>query len=196
MTAFLIIVGIILLIVVVICFLPITVEFSYDGKFKIYVFVAGIKVYDAFHEKIEENVSEIKDYAKKRITIKSFIQISKMLLDIINRLKLKLKITNLMLDIQYGGEDAAQTAVNYGRLNAAVYTLYGAINNFCKVEKCDIKIVPTFEVKQFAIKFKVIIYGRAGNIILALLRILVYLIVNRENINDIKHTIKDGENLK
>lgn len=86
----------------------------------------------------------------------------------------------------YGGGDAAKTAVTYGELNAAVYALLGFAGNYLEIQNVGMDIRPDFENARLLVRGKIEIQGRVGNILLAFLRVLVYLYTVRDTINDIR----------
>lgn len=51
------------------------------------------------------------------------------------------------------GEDAADTAMAYGRVNAVVYTAYALALGFLRIEKPDIQIRPDFTAEEGKVDF-------------------------------------------
>lgn len=60
----------------------------------------------------------------------------------------------IRLHMVVAGEDAADTAMAYGRVNAAVYTAYAFALNFLRVEKPDIQIRPDFTSGEGRVDFE------------------------------------------
>lgn len=56
----------------------------------------------------------------------------------------KIVIQKARIHIVSAGEDAAQTAINYGRICAALYPIIGFIDNECRVKKKDIRVQADF----------------------------------------------------
>lgn len=55
-----------------------------------------------------------------------------------------LRITGLRMFIRVGCEDADDTAIRYGQINAAVYTLLGAIDSLITLRVKSVDILPDF----------------------------------------------------
>ena len=59
-------------------------------------------------------------------------------------------INRFMLSITISGNDAADTAIKYGELCAAVYPAVGIITGAAKCKKCGIDLAPDFDKKSKA----------------------------------------------
>ncbi len=93
----------------------------------------------------EEKVSKKKKLSQKISEMKDLYHIGSSLLPKLFRL---IKIKRLCLYIAVGSDDAATTAINYGRLCSVVYPLLSVIlkNNFQK--RSDIQIAPNFQLQK------------------------------------------------
>ena len=60
-----------------------------------------------------------------------------------------LKVTRLRLHLAVAGEDAAQTAIRYGQVNGAVYSLYTLARRLVRMVPPDISIRPDFLAEAF-----------------------------------------------
>lgn len=155
MVALYIILGIVLLIaVLLIC--PITVRFSYAGKFsaKIKYLFISIKIPDNSKkpkknnkENNKENKLQIKEYAKKHgtaDTVREICEIIKILYSRTMWLFKKLIFEKLFVDIKICGSNAAYTAIEYGGVCAAVYPVVSFISTNAKTDIKAVNISPDF----------------------------------------------------
>ncbi len=62
-------------------------------------------------------------------------------------------IDSISVDVAVGDEDAAQTAILFGGICAAVYTPMGMLVNNLKCKQYHINIVPNFQAKTCKIRF-------------------------------------------
>ncbi len=68
------------------------------------------------------------------------IDVIKSVLPPLRNLLKKVRITSLCVDITVAGEDAAQTALNYGKINAFFHSSLATLRNFVRVKAKRIKI--------------------------------------------------------
>lgn len=122
---------------------------------------------------------------KKKLTPGAVLEICRLAKEAIRRMKLRLRVKRLECRIVYGSADAAQTAITYGRINAAVYSLIGFAGNYLSLDNIGVDIRPDFESARFLFCGKVEIAGRVGNILLAFFNVLVYLYSVRDSIKNI-----------
>ncbi|MBO5222877.1 MAG: DUF2953 domain-containing protein [Clostridia bacterium] len=61
----------------------------------------------------------------------------------------KFGFERLILHISVGGDDAMKIAMTYGRLNAALHPILGALAAADKLDKCDVQITPDFTSEEF-----------------------------------------------
>lgn len=96
-----------------------------------------------------------------------------------------IKAEKLELDIRFGTEDAADTAVYTGALWAVAYNLLGLTARFVTVEKHSINIQPVFNDPSFSAAGDCIIRTNIANIIgaaaISATAYLRYVIKNRRN---------------
>ena len=86
---------------------------------------------------------KVKEKPKKGDISQTFflvIDVIKSVLPPLHNLLKKVRITSLTVDITVAGEDAAQTAINYGKINALFHSSFAALQNFVKVKAKRIKI--------------------------------------------------------
>lgn len=88
----------------------------------------------------------------------------------------KIYFEKLDVDITVSSDDAAQTALNFGRLNAAVYPLAGLINGHKKIKSLHIGITPDFTKTNSVYNAEAVAYIRIYNVIAAVISIIKYLL--------------------
>ena len=167
-------------------FIPISLNLKFeDSKFNSKLKFLGITLNPKMFNKkdgkgkdSEENKNEDKKEKKKPSLekIKEGINTAR---DIVKRLPYRVVVKDFHIRLTIVGEDAAQTAIEYGGACAVVFGFIGYIQNFCFMKDPDVLITPGFDEKEEQFEFSCIIYTRLGNIILALLRFLVYSIKER-----------------
>ena len=64
------------------------------------------------------------------------------------------KLYKIRLFLVVAGEDAAETAIRYGRVNAAVYGAYAAAKNFLRIGRPEIEIRPDFISGEALVDFE------------------------------------------
>lgn len=88
----------------------------------------------------------------------------------------KIYFEKLDVDITVASDDAAQTALNFGRLNAAIYPLVGLINGHKKIKSLHIRITPDFTKTNSVYNAEAVAYIRIYNVIAAVISIIKYLL--------------------
>lgn len=78
------------------------------------------------------------------------------------------RIDHLTLQMAIAGGDAAQTAIAYGKINAAVYSAYSVIEQVITLRKTDIRIVPDFLSEQSRTEISGELFFRVGTLLAAL----------------------------
>lgn len=172
MTALWIVLGIILfLVILLLC--PVHVYASFENEFSAKVRFLFIR-YKVFPlpQKAEEKAEEVEEKiekkagnaAKSRIRgiieqkgLSGFLDIIKEFASIATGTAKKLLshmvIDIISTDISVADEDAAQTAILFGGVCAAVYTPMGILVNNLKCKEYHINIVPNFQAKDCKIRF-------------------------------------------
>ena len=88
----------------------------------------------------------------------------------------KIYFEKLEVDITVASDDAAQTAQNFGRLNAAIYPLAGLINGHKRIKSLHIGITPDFTKSNSVYNAEAVSYIRIYNVIAAVISIIKYLL--------------------
>ena len=102
-------------------------------------------------------------------------------------MNLKFKPTIILnTKLEYGFDDAAFVAILYGLIHSTYSFLYLLLQNFVKVKKIDLKVIPHFEENDFNMEISSIIYTNLGKIIYMAFIILNCLISIKHNKSNIK----------
>ena len=95
---------------------------------------------------------------------------------VIEKFVAKIYFDKLEAEIRVAGDDAAQTALNFGRLNAAVYPIAGLINGHKRIKKLHIGITPDFTTTKSVYNAEAIAYIRIFDVLAAVISIIKYLL--------------------
>lgn len=204
MKVFLIILGVLILLIVLLLLLPVSLEFSYynELKYKIkigfYEILGSNKKVKTKKKSMQAKKSSSNKTTKFTINKPTVNEVYELIVDFLKNIKLKLNIIvkELTVYISCGDEDAAQTALLFGKMNAYAYTIDALIKSIVKVKNSDINISVDYNSNKIQFAGEANIFSRLGNILLALIRILVYFINNKEKINPILDYIKNKEGVK
>lgn len=204
MKVFLIILGVLILLIVLLLLLPVSLEFSYynELKYKIKIgffeILSSNKKVKTKKKSMQAKKSSSNKTTKLNINKPTVNEVYELIVDFLKNIKLKLNIIlkELTVYISCGDEDAAQTALLFGKMNAYAYTIDALIKSIVKVKNSDINISVDYNSNKIQFAGEANIFSRLGNILLALIRILVYFINNKEKINPILDYIKNKEGVK
>ena len=95
---------------------------------------------------------------------------------VIEKFVAKIYFDKLEAEIRVAGDDAAQTALNFGRLNAAIYPIAGLINGHKRIKKLHIGITPDFTTTKSVYNSEAIAYIRIFDVLAAVIAIIKYLL--------------------
>lgn len=95
---------------------------------------------------------------------------------VIEKFVAKIYFDKLEAEIRVAGDDAAQTALNFGRLNAAIYPIAGLINGHKRIKKLHIGISPDFTTTKSVYNAEAIAYIRIFDVLAAVIAIIKYLL--------------------
>lgn len=168
-----------LLLIVIVLFLPLKVRIRFDGDFFAKFSFAGIKLYEIEPEKDikkPKSADTESDRAAEKAPVKMFdklkakhgflgslkeiISFVKVLLGSLKKLLKHLKINKLKLDIKVSSDNAADTAVNYGKVCAAVYPALSAAATAVKINFKEVNISPDFDTGESDISFSAVISAK------------------------------------
>ena len=95
----------------------------------------------------------------------------------------KIKIKKAHISITAAGKDAAEAAINYGRLCAAFYPVAGIIQSFTKLKKSKMRIDCNYNTKKIMAETELIVSIRIIHIVAFALKSYVFM---RNNLPDDK----------
>lgn len=130
--------AIILSLLLILFSLSLTFRVDYSESLNVTVGIGKIR-----YTLVPSPEKKVKEKPKKgdiKETVLLVIDIIKSVLPPFYNLLKKVRITSLTVDITVAGEDAAQTAINYGKINALFHSSFAALQNFVKVKAKRIKI--------------------------------------------------------
>lgn len=175
MTAFIIILSI-LLFLVLLLLLPVSLYIGFDGDFSAKIKFAGIKVYELKPPDSEKNPEKksrdktanhqenfFEKLKKKQGFSGAVKEISAFIKALLSRLKKQMRhiaVRKLCLDIRVASPDAAQTAIEYGAVCSAVYPILRLIDSTANVKMKQINVSAVFNSAKPVFGFSVIIRAK------------------------------------
>ncbi len=156
MTWLYILAGIALLIIIIL-FIPISVKARYNGQLYLTLFIGFVRLRlipkkkkkPKKAKKAKENKPEKEKTKKQKKNISEIIDIIKRIADLAeNALKdffRHIIIKKMMISISIAGNDAADTAIQYGYCCSAVYPAVGIIARCTKCKSYGVDISPDFD---------------------------------------------------
>ena len=176
----LIILGIIVLLLLLLLLLPLTIDLAFDNNFMLKVKYSGITVYDNTKKrkpkvakkhnekaalKKSDGSNKKKDnfimstYKQKGLlgAIKYFCGILQIVLKKLWWIVKRLKFRKFKLDLKVATPDAAQTAIHYGKICAAVYPVLSLLQTNADFKPSEINVSADFENQksEFAVAINV-----------------------------------------
>lgn len=179
---------VILAIITVLLFVPITFEyaFSYDGNMKSSFILRFLFYRNDFSKKRKQKPQkkEKKPKEKKKISQiieevkyykRLFVYFKRDLFLILEYAKRKMvKISKLSFDISFAGKDPMRTGIYTGIVNGAAYNTVSVIENSVGVENWSVNVAPDFNSSAFVdAKFHCILNTKLVHIIVILIKFLV-----------------------
>lgn len=172
---FLIILGIILLIIALLLFIPVNIRVAFKEDFAVKVKFLGIKVFSTDSEKEEEKTDKKKNeeisphkksenkaktiFSKMKkkygfsLAIKELISFFIQCFSHIKSLMRHIKIKGIRLNISVATPDAAKTAIEYGVVCTAVYPTLALIDTIPNVGFKEINVKSDFKSEEGEIDF-------------------------------------------
>ena len=80
-----------------------------------------------------------------------FLPLVRVALDLLNDLRLKLRVDKLQLHLTMAADDPCDLAINYGRMNASLAVLIAQLERFLVIKKRDVHIDCDFTASQTVI---------------------------------------------
>ena len=127
----------------------------------------------------KKDVLDLKQHAKElkengvAAAVEWLKEIAGYLLTATDRLLKAITVTKLFARVDIAGEDAAQTALTYGKICGAVYPALGVVESKLKVKKQDVQIAPAFCAEKTQFAFDVRLKISLWRVVVAALILLV-----------------------
>lgn len=136
-------------------------------------------------KKAKKAEKEKKPKKKKGLSdLRELLQMLDGVPSLIGKLIKRIRIENLYIHIESGKDDAYETAMNFGKLNAGIWTLVGMLCGIFTVDLKEIEIVPRFNEDVFEYRVKALIKLRIYHIIIIALRILFKVFITNKRKGD------------
>ena len=176
----LVIFGIILFLIALLLFLPLTVDFEYDSQFVLLLKYAGVTVFDsqkrvslkkskrgkkkAFSDspsKKQGFVKRIYDQKGFLGTVEYFCKLLQLLLKKIWWVAKRFSFSRFKLDFTVATTDAAKTAIEYGKLCAAVYPVLSLLQAIVRFKPQQVNINADFDKNKYEFNASIRVTTRA-----------------------------------
>lgn len=159
--------------------IPLKIRFTYENK-KIYINFFNIDILNKFtSNKKKFRLRSNKSTGNLSYTIKKIKSILEYLRDSRSKFRIDIKI-----NILYGLDDAADTAILYGILHSLTPILFILVSRLFRIEKNQVAITPYFNKNYFKIETTSIIYISVVKIIY----IIIFLAVENSGFKSSKST--------
>lgn len=184
----LIIILVIILLVALVLLADVSLVFSFKDKlsFKIGIlcfYISGeriIRIVEAREENkelVEEKPESVSKKEKKKLSPSEIISLASYVLDLIKAVLgeftryARLKLCRIKISI--GTDDPAQTALIYGTVSSALYTVFEFLDSFMTVKKNykHIGVAPDFTSDECKFDFKVILKIKIIHLLLAFIHV-------------------------
>ncbi len=164
-----IVLGIIVVLILLLLFLPLTIDLVFDSKLVIKIQYMGIKVFDSAKKASKKKKSKKQDnndnapqkesfvkkiYKQKGFmrTIEYFSKVLKLLLEKLWWVAKRFKFSRFKLDLTVATNDAAKTAIQYGKICAAAYPVLSLLQTIIKFKPEQVNISANFDKNKFEFK--------------------------------------------
>lgn len=146
--------------------IPLKITLKYRNKvLEIYIYNKKIKAKSPSKDKVNSKIKAIEKGIAKINFFKSLTYNDiKLIIYKIKNLKFKPTIF-LTTKLEYGFDDAAFVAILYGLIHSTYSFIYLILQNFAKIKKIDLKVIPHFKENDFKMQISSIIYTNLGKII-------------------------------
>lgn len=192
MTVFLIVLAVVLLLLVSVCFLPVTLSIAFRNGFFLKIRFSGIKLFEIEPEKDEEknpkkNVVSDKGAENATVTagkeifaklkkkygllgaIKKLLGFCGAVIAHIKKLLRHIKINKVRLNLTVATDNAAITAIEYGAVCSVVYPLLSFLDSCADVAFKQINVSSDFDSKESQLEFSLNVRLRVFYLLLAAL---------------------------
>ena len=109
-----------------------------------------------------------------------FVELSKLVFTTLKGLFANTVVTNFDLDIKVSGDDAADTALKYGKLCGVIYSAVSIVCNATQTKSYNLNVTPDFDDEaQSLVRCDIRFYIRVFYVLKYLLKALIKLLVIR-----------------
>ncbi len=173
----LIIIGIVLLLIIGVLFLPLCVSIDFKNDFFVKIYFSGLKVYEIKPEETkQENLKKSTEKKEKKPSIfekfkkkygfsgavKEFFEFFKAVLSHTKKFLRHIKFDKVKIFVKVATDDAAKTAIEYGAVCSVVYPVLAELSTLAKIKYKKIDISSDFESKtskfNFSLKIRLYIF--------------------------------------
>ncbi len=121
--------------------------------------------------KAKKKDSQTDGTPKKKKSVQEWIELILIIAQsggkIVKRFWKGFRINDLCLQIAVAGNDAAETAITYGKISAAVYSMYALASQIVTLRRTCIQIVPDFLSEESRIEVSGELFFRVGTLLAA-----------------------------
>lgn len=167
-----IVISVVVFLVLLLFFTPLSVCFSYGseegGKVEV-KFLVKVFSYPKRGEEKKKKAAPPKDKARKeekaekkdKKDIGEIISLVKDLIPVLTSFCRHITVKEIDIYVKHGTGDAAKTAIEYGEINAGIYSALALLKNAFRVKKQHLNIVPDFseEKTEYLINGKAYVFG-------------------------------------
>lgn len=194
MKTVLIVLGIIVGLLLLLLFLPLTVDLNFKNELRLKIKYSGITFFDSekrvklkkakknkrnSHEKSDDAKPQKENFLKKIYkqkgllgTIRYFCKIFKLLFKKICRIVKHLKFRKFHFDLTVAASDAATTAINYGKICGAVYPIISFFETNADFKSKNVNVKADFDKTDSELQMSVSVTTRAFYWLVAAIAIL------------------------
>ena len=176
----LVVLGVILFLIALLLFLPLTVDLVYDSQFVLLLKYAGVTVFDSEKrvnlkkskkgkKKADSDTPPEKQGFVKRTydqkgflgTVEYFCKLLQLLLKKAWWVVKRFNFSRFKLDFTVATTDAAKTAIEYGKLCAAVYPVLSLLQSIVSFKPQQVNINADFDKNKYEFKASIRVTTRA-----------------------------------
>ncbi len=179
--------------IVILLFVPVKLHTKYEHtKFtvKIKILFFTLKLYP-MTKKEKKQVKQIEQTGEKKVKkqakkvnislfAEDIVEIIILATGAIKKIMHSMKFSKVCLTIPVHKQDVAQTAIDYGKMNAYISGAYGALNNILRIDVEDINIICDYDN---AYKEKTYFYCKISAMPIALITVLIYTVIKLKQNN-------------
>lgn len=145
------ILAILLSLVILLLFAPISLIINYDSGLEVKIKILGIKL-KVFGKNIkaktaEKNPNPSKQGKKEKDlneNLQTALQALKSSKDALTEIFKKITIKDLVFRLKVADKDASKTAISYGQASGIVYSIFSLINSIKPATEYDVLVLPDF----------------------------------------------------